>query len=229
MKNSKIIIWLMGVGLIILLCILSAGLFRDMRLLLLDGGVLICIYSLFIYVYGGLYHDSEEFARDVPAAGVRIPALWLYATLSLAGIIIGILYTITFSWQSFYQLCFLFLMMTGLLLGKASTERLHGVANTSQNRQQSKEQLFDIGQQLRIAASVNTSIDSDLKIRINKLAERIGLISPSTTPAAKGLEESLKGSVLQIQDLLNSSENIETISAEVEKAFAILSQRLKTY
>lgn len=229
MKNSKIIIWLMGVGLIILLCVLSAGLFRDMRLLLLDGGVLICIYSLFIYVYGGLYFDREEFARDVPAAGVRIPTLWLYATLSLAGIIIGILYSISFSWQSFYQLCFLFLMTTGLLLGKASTDRLHHVADTSQNRQQSKEKLADAAQQLRIAASVNTSIDSDLKTRINKLAERIGLISPSTTPAAKGLEESLKGSVVQIQDLLNSGENMETISVEVEKALAILSQRLKTY
>lgn len=229
MKNSKIIIWLIGVGLIILLCVLSAGLFRDMRLLFLDGGVLICMYSLFIYVYGGLYYDREEFARDVPAAGVRIPALWLYATLSLAGIVVGILYPISFSWQTFYQLCFLFLMMTGLLLGKTSTERLHHVADTSQKRQQSKELLVDIGQQLRIAASVNNTIDADLKTRINKLVERIGYISPSTTTAAQGLEESLRGYVVRIQDLLSSGGNVEIISAELEKALAILSQRLKTY
>ena len=229
MKNSKIIIWLIGVGLIALLSVLSASLFRELRLLLLDSVVLICVYSLFIYVYGGLYYDREEFARDVPAAGVRIPALWLYTTLSLIGIVIGIIRPISFSWQTFYQLCFIFLMMIGLFLGKASTERLHQVADASMQRQQSKEQLVDVGQQLRIAASVNTSLDANLKTRVNKLVERIGYISPSTTPTAKGLEESLRGSVAQLQNLLNSSASTETISAELEKALTLLSQRLKTY
>ena len=176
-----------------------------------------------------LYYNQEEFARDVPAAGVRIPFLWLYATLSLAGIGVGILYSISFSWQTFYQLCFLFLMTIGLLLSKASTERLHHLANTSHKRQQPKNLLVDIGQQLRIAASVNTSIDDDLNTRINKLAERIGYISPSTTAAAQGLEKKLKDSIVRIQELLSNGGNTETISAELEKAQTVLSQRLKTY
>lgn len=229
MKNSNIIIWLLGVGLIVILCVLLAGYFNELRLLLLDGGVLICVYSLFIYVYGGLYYDREEFARDVPAAGVRIPALWLYSTLALTGIVAGYAYSVSFSWQTFYQMCFLFLMIVGLLLGKASTERLHQVANNSQQLQQSKEQLVSLAQHLRVAASVNTSIDAELKASISRLSERIGYISPSTSPMAKGLEDSLKGTVKQLQDMLNSGASLDTLSGELQKAETLLSQRLKTY
>lgn len=229
MKNSNIIIWLLGVGLIVILCVLLAGYFNELRLLLLDGGVLICVYSIFIYVYGGLYYDREEFARDVPAAGVRIPALWLYSTLALTGIVAGYAYSVSFSWQTFYQMCFLFLMIIGLLLGKASTERLHQVANNSQQLQQSKEQLVSLVQQLRVAASVNTSIDADLKTSISRLSERIEYISPSTSPMAKGLEDSLRGSVKQLQDMLNSGASVDTLSGELQKAETLLSQRLKTY
>lgn len=229
MKNSNIIIWLLGVGLIVILCVLLAGYFNELRLLLLDGGVLICVYSLFIYVYGGLYYDREEFARDVPAAGVRIPALWLYSTLALTGIVAGYAYSVSFSWQTFYQMCFLFLMIIGLLLGKASTERLHQVANNSQQLQQSKEQLVSLAQHLRVAASVNTSIDAELKASISRLSERIGYISPSTSPMAKGLEDSLRGTVKQLQDMLNSGASLDTLSGELQKAETLLSQRLKTY
>ncbi len=229
MKNSNIVVWLLGVGLIVLGCILLSGYFSDLRILLLDGGVLMCVYSMFIYVYGGLYYDKEEFARDVPAAGVRIPALWLYATLSLAGIVAGYAAAISFSWQTFYQLCFLLLMITGLLLGKASTERLHQVADNSQCLQQPKESLVSAVQQLRISAAVNTVLDGDLKTGINKLSERIGYISPSTSPAARGLENSLRVSVERLQDLLNSNADLQMIAAELEKAQTILSQRLKTY
>jgi len=229
MKNSNIIIWLLGTGLIVLLCILLSGYFTDLRILFLDGGVLVCVYSLFIYVYGSLYYDKEEFARDVPAAGVRIPALWLYSALALAGIAAGYFAAISFSWQTFYQLCFLLLMIAGLLLGKASTERLHQVADNSQLLQQSKESLVAAAQQLRIAASVSTTLDGELKTGIGKLSERIGYISPSTTHTAKGLEDALRSSVERIQDLLNSSADPEAVSAELEKAQTILSQRLKTY
>lgn len=229
MKNSNIIIWLLGVGLTVILCVLLAGYFNELRLLLLDGGVLICVYSLFIYVYGGLYYGREEFARDVPAAGVRIPALWLYSTLALTGIVAGYAYSVSFSWQTFYQMCFLFLMIVGLLLGKASTERLHQVANNSQQLQQSKEQLVSLAQHLRVVASVNTSIDAELKASISRLSERIGYISPSTSPMAKGLEDSLRGTVKQLQDMLNSGASLDTLSGELQKAETLLSQRLKTY
>lgn len=229
MKNSNIIIWLLGVVLIVLLCVLCADYFSDMRVLLLDGAVLMCSYSLLIYVYGGLYYDKEEFARDVPAAGVRIPALWVYVILALVGILAGYAYSISFSWQVFYQLCFLFLMTGGLLLGKASTDRLHQVADNSQQVQFSKEQLVRAVQKLRISASVSGTIDDETKERVNKLAERIGYISPSTTLEAKSLEDSLTNSINRIQDLLNGGSNADVVFAELEKAQTLLSQRLKTY
>ena len=229
MKYSNLIVWLIGVGLIILLCVLSAGLFEDSRLLFLDGGVLICAYTLSIYVYGGLFYSREEFARDVPAAGVRIPALWLYVVLSVIGIVLGLVYSVSFSWQTFYQLCFLFLMIVGLLLGNASTERLHKVADTSQQRGQSKDQLVALAQQLRISASINTSIDAELRGSINKLSERMAYISPSTTPAATALEHSLRSTVLQIQEALDNGVEASTLVPIVDKASTLLSQRIKTY
>lgn len=227
MKN--IIIWLIGVCLIILLCVLAADWFSELRLLLLDGGVLICVYSLFVYVYGGMFYNKGEFARDIPAAGVRMYAFWLFSTLSVIGIIAGYALSVPFKWQTFYQLCFLFLMIVGLLAGKASTERLQTVADNSMQLQQSKEQLVYAAQQLRVTVSVNQSIDGDLKTDINKLVERIGYISPSSSPMAKSLEASLGASINQLHNMLNNNVDIEDISKELVKANALLSQRLKTY
>lgn len=229
MKYSNLIIWLIGVGLIIFLCILSAGIFEDSRLLFLDGGVLICAYTLSIYVYGGLFHSREEFTRDVPAAGVRISAFRLYAALAVIGIILGLVYSVSFSWQTFYQLCFLFLMIVGLLLSNATTDRLRKVADTSQQRGQSRDQLVALAQQLRITASVNTAIDVELRGSINKLSERMAYISPSNTPTATSLEHSLKSTVLQIQEALDNGADASTLTSIVEKATILLSQRIKTY
>lgn len=229
MKYTNLIIWFIGVGLIFLLCFLVSDYFKDSRVLFLDGGVLICAYTLFIYVYEGLFYSHEEFARDVPAAGVRIPALWLYISLSIIGIVLGFAYSVSFSWQTFYQMCFLFLMIVGLLLGNASTERLHKVADASQQRGQSKEQLVTLAQQLRIAVSVNTVIDTELRESINKLCERMTYITPCSSSVAAALENSLRNSVIQIQQGLDEGVKTPTLTPIVEKALALLSQRIKTY
>lgn len=229
MKYSKLIVWLIGVGLIILLGHLCSGLVKDSRTLFLDGGVLICAYSMFLHVYGGLFFSSKEFARDIPAAGVRIYALWLYVTLSILGIVLGIVFDVSFTWQIFYQLCFLFLMLIGLMLGASATERMHKVADTSQQRNQPKEQLVALAQQLRITASINTTIDTDLRTSINKLCERMAYISPSESPAAIALEKSLRSTLTQIQEGLDSGADISALNPIVEKATTLLSQRIKTY
>ena len=229
MKYSRLIVWLIGVGLIILLSHLCSGLIQNPGTLLLDGVVLICAYSLTLYVYGGLFYSNKEFARDIPAAGVRIYALWLYVILSILGIVLGIVYSVSFSWQIFYQLCFLFMILIGLMFGAASTERMHKVADTSQQRNQSKDQLVALAQQLRITASVNTTLDAETRTSINKLCERLTYISPSDTPAAIALEKSLRSTILQIQECLDNGKDMATLSAIVEKATTLLSQRIKTY
>lgn len=229
MKYSKLIVWLIGVGLIILLSHLCSGLIKNSGTLLLDGVVLICAYSLTLYVYGGLFYSNKEFARDIPAAGVRIYALWLYVILSILGIVLGIVYSVSFSWQIFYQLCFLFMILIGLMFGAASTERMHKVADTSQQRNQSKDQLVALAQQLRITASVNTTLDAETRTSINKLCERLTYISPSNTPAAIALEKSLRSTILQIQECLDNGKDMAILSTIVEKATTLLSQRIKTY
>ena len=229
MKYSRLIVWLIGVGLIILLSHLCSGLIKNSGTLLLDGVVLICAYSLTLYVYGGLFYSNKEFARDIPAAGVRIYALWLYVILSILGIVLGIVYSVSFSWQIFYQLCFLFMILIGLMFGAASTERMHKVADTSQQRNQSKDQLVALAQQLRITASVNTTLDAETRTSINKLCERLTYISPSDTPAAIALEKSLRSTILQIQECLDNGKDMAALSTIVEKATTLLSQRIKTY
>lgn len=229
MKYSKLIVWLIGVGLIILLSHLCSGLIKNSGTLLLDGVVLICAYSLTLYVYGGLFYSNKEFARDIPAAGVRIYALWLYVILSILGIVLGIVYSVSFSWQIFYQLCFLFMILIGLMFGAASTERMHKVADTSQQRNQSKDQLVALAQQLRITASVNTTLDAETRTSINKLCERLTYISPSDTPVAIALEKSLRSTILQIQECLDNGKDMAILSTIVEKATTLLSQRIKTY
>ena len=229
LKYSKLIVWLIGVGLIALLGHLSSGLFKDSKTLLLDAGVLICAYSMFLHVYGGLFYNSKDFARDIPAAGVRIFVLWIYIILSILGIVLGIVYSVSFSWQTFYQLCFLFLMLIGLMLGASSTERMHKVADRSQQRSQPKEQLAAMAQQMRISASINTTIDADLRTSINKLCERVAYISPSNPPTAVALEKALMSALGQIQEGLDNGADTSALNPAVEKATTLLSQRIKTY
>ena len=229
MKYSSVIIWLVGLALIALLCFLVSDYFLDQRLLYLDGGVLICIYTLFLYVYSGLFTNSEEFARDMPAIGIRIPAFWLYSALAAIGIIIGFAYAVSFTWQTFYQLCFLFIMLVGLLTSAFSTERLHHIADTSQQRQQPKEQLVNMAQQLRVTASTNKKVDDETRKSIDRMAERITFISPSNSPLALSLETSLSQSFNNIHELLNSSFSPTVLADEIEKAQLLLTQRMKTY
>lgn len=229
MKYSSVIIWLVGLALIALLCFLVSDYFLDQRLLYLDGGVLICIYTLFLYVYSGLFTNAEEFARDMPAIGIRIPAFWLYSALAVIGIIAGFVYAVPFTWQTFYQLCFLFIMLVGLLTSAFSTERLHHIADTSQQRQQPKEQLVNMAQQLRVTASTNKNVDDKTRKSIDRIAERVTFISPSNSPLALSLETSLSQSLNNIHELLNSSFSPTVLADEIEKAQSLLSQRMKTY
>ena len=114
------------------------------------------------------------------------------------------------------------------MFGAASTERMHKVADTSQQRNQSKDQLVALAQQLRITASV-TTLDAETRTSINKLCERLTYISPSDTPAAIALEKSLRSTILQIQECLDNGKDMATLSTIVEKATTLLSQRIKTY
>ena len=120
-------------------------------------------------------------------------------------------------------------MIVGLLLGNASTERLHRVADMSQQRGQQKELLITLAHQLRVAASTNTTLDAELLESIKKLSERMTYITPSNTPAATALERSLKSVVVEIQEALDSGADASTLTPIVDKATVLLSQRIKTY
>ena len=226
---KSFIVWFLGIGLIVLFWVLVAEYFTELRFLLLDGGVTICAYTLFLYVYSGLFREHEEFSRGMPATGVHLTALWLYVTLAIGGIIIGYGYSISFSWQMLYQLACLFLMIIGFFVGNASTERLDVVEEANQQRHQAKDQMVALSQQLRIANSINSSVDAALKGSINKLCERIGYITPSTSPTAKVLEDSLRKSINQLIEMLNSGIDATSLEGELKKAQNILSQRIKTY
>lgn len=229
MKLFKHILWIGGVTLIVSFCILKADLFNEQRLLYLDGGVLICVYTLFVYVFGTLYDSNRVFERGATAVGVHIHFLRIYAYLALIGVITGLVWSLKFSWQCFYQISFFFFMMAGLLFGRASKERLQQVAEKSGELSRSKKDLESEANQLLTVAYSETLIDSTLKTSIGNLAKRIGYITPSKSKTAKDLEDSLWVSIKLLQDLLNSGASTETLFAELEKAETLLSQRLKVY
>lgn len=229
MKYSKFIIWLVGIGLIVFLSVLVSSLFEEKSILLLDTAVLIISYTLALYIYGGLFASQEEFASDVPATGVKMYALWLYCPLAFLCIIFGYVYKIPFNWQLFIQACFLFLIIIGLIISNASVERLTEVANKSQTRHATTDNLSAMAQQMRLAASLNKTIDPEIQKEISKFAERVGYISPSNSPAAVMQEDMLRSSIGHLASLVQSNAPLDQLLKELEDAKTILSERIKTY
>ena len=229
MKLSNILIWLIGIGLIVVLSVLVSGLFEDKSVLLLDTAVLMICWTLALYIYGGLFVSQEEFASDVPATGVKLYSLWTYCPLAFLCIFVGYAYKIPFKWQLFIQACFLFLFIIGLIISNASVERLTEVANKSQVRHASKDNLSALAQQMKLAASLNHSIDQEIQKEISKFAERVGYISPSNSPAAILQEDMLRSSIGHLSSLVQSNAPIDQLLKELEDAKTILSQRIKTY
>lgn len=229
MKNSKFIIWLVGIGLIVFLSVLVSGLFEKRSILLLDTAVLMIIYTLALYIYGGLFASQKEFASDVPATGVKMYALWTYCPLTFLCIIYGYFYKVSFNWQLFIQACLLFLFIIGLFISNASVERLTVVANQSQSRHATTDNLSAMAQQMKLEASLNKTIVPEIQKEISKFAERVGYISPSTSPTAIMQEDMLKSSISHLASLIQSDAPLEKLLNELENAKTILSQRIKTY
>lgn len=229
MKISNFFIWLTGVGLIILLCVLLSGAFQDNKVLILDGTVLVIAYTLALYVYGGLFVSTEEFASDVPATGVKLYALWTYVPLVFSCIVMGYAYRISFNWQLFLQACFLFVFVVWLIVANASVNRMSEVATKSQVRHANTDMLAAKAAQMKLAASLNRSISADIQTEISKFVERVGYVSPSGSAAANMQENMLSCSIDRILLLVNSNASTDQLVAELEDAKTILSQRMKTY
>lgn len=229
MKISNFFIWLLGVGLIVFLCVLLSGAFEDKKVLYLDGTILVIAYTLALYVYGGLFVSTEKFASDVPATGVKLYALWTYIPVVLSCIVMGYANKISFNWQLFLQVCFLFLFIVWLVVANASVNRMTEVASKSQVRHANTDMLAAKAAQMKLAASLNKSIDSDIQKEISKFVERVGYVSPSSSAAANMQENMLSSSIDRILSLVNSNASIDQLLSELENAKTILSQRLRTY
>ena len=229
MKISNFFIWLIGVGLIVLLCVLLSGAFEDKKVLILDGSVLVITYTLALYVYGGLFVSTEKFASDVPATGVKMYALWTYVPLVFSCIVMGYAYRVSFNWLLFLQACFLFVFVVWLIVANASVNRMSEVATKSQVRHANTDMLAAKAAQMKLAASLNKSISPDIQTEISKFVERVGYVSPSSSAAANMQENMLSSSIDRILSLVNSNASIDQLLSELENAKTILSQRLRTY
>lgn len=229
MRISKYFIWLLGTGMIIILCLLVSDFFPDKRILYLDGTVLIVCYSLLLHVYGGLYVSEEDFSNEMPATGVKFYVLWTYIPLAILCVFYGLRYWIPFKWQLFIQTCLLFFVLVGLLMSKAAINKLAEVDEKSKKRHANTESLADLAQQMQLSASLSKSLHPAILEDVQKLAERVGFITPSSSSAAAMQEGLLRNSVNRIISLVTADAPVEQINGELENAKRVLSQRLKTY
>ena len=229
MKALYYIIWIIGVALILFFSFLVSGLFEDNNVLLLDTVILIISYTLAFNVYTGLFVSQEEFTNQVASIGVKIYTVGVYCPLVLLCIIVGCAYKIPFKWQLFIQFCFLFFYVIGLVISKTSSKRLEIVENKSQARHASIDSLFVMVQKLKLAVSLNNTIDGDVQKRFSKFAERVGYISPSSSPTVILQEDMLKSSISHLASLVQANAPLDQLLKELENAETILSQRIKTY
>lgn len=226
---KSILLWLIGVALIVFLCFLSKDLLEDQNILYLDGGALICCYTLWLYTIGILFAPKEVFSDNVSSTGINMFTFSTYVCLVFLGIFIGYWYHLSFGIQLFYQLCFLFVVFLGALASNAASQKIVSVSTQSEMRHQTKNDLLLLAQQIQYSSSVNHSLPNNIKENIDKIVERIGYISPSDSDLAKAQEEKLNESLWRLSKLMTDTPVIERIDQEIELTNDILKQRIKTY
>ncbi len=229
MKYSSIIIWMLGMGLIVFLCVLVSGWFPDKYMLLTDAVVMMIGWSLIVFVLGGVFATRDEFGQGMPGLGVKMFTVSTYVVLSLLCIVFGRVAEIPLKWQLFLQFVLLFLVVVGLLTSYAASGRMNYIAQESEERHAPVADLSMIAQQVVMASQLNRSLDATLQSDIRKLAERIGYITPSASANAQLQEGMLRSSVNRLMSLINSQAPTDQIAAEVETAKSLIAQRLRTY
>ena len=229
MKLQNIIIWFLGMGLITLLGYLTYDWFSDRYVFYLNLAIIVCCYTLPFYVYSGTFGFREEFEGEVPSTGVRIYILWSYIFMALSMIALGKFLHLSFLWQLFFHLSFLFLVVIGLLLANASVTRLGAVSNQSIMKQKNKEELTIVAHKALLIATNNKSMDPSILSDLINFVEKIAYITPSNSSAAQIIESELQESISTLATLISSRAENESISNSLEKAKNILSQRMKIY
>ena len=217
--------WLMGIVLIVAFCMLVANHFDDSNVLVLDGVVAVVAYTVGLYSFTNLFKSTGEFAEGVPALGMNIYISGAYIVLAALAIIVGLAVPLSFKWQLLIQGACVFILVVGILTGLMGNQRLTTVAAASQQRHQATDQLELQAQQLKMMVlRVN---DSEVQGAINKLADRVRMLSPSTSAIARDLEAQLAASMRRLATM--STDDKEALLKEIEQAQLILKQRMATY
>ena len=228
MQNTRYIIGALGIVLIIALGFLLQDLFPCVEVLVLDVAVVIAVYVASVYMFSSFLRSTGEFSGSVPGLGANMYTIIFYIILALGGVLLGFFAEIAFKWQLFGQICFIVMLVSGLLVGQTANQRQNKVVQKSESNFKSKEQLLTSAQLLKTAALSNVN-DENLREAINKFAERINYLSPSQSEMARALETKLSSCISQLQTLVNQGADSDMISKELEMANQILKQRIQTY
>lgn len=142
MKQSNLIITLLGALLIVAFFVLMGDKFSDSKVAWLDGVVAVAAYVLIMLVNGRLFVSSEDFDQgsDVASLGVKSFFMWAYVFTAIPFMIIGVFVDIPFKWQLFVQLALAVVLLAGMLIGQGAANRLDEVERKSKARRQQQQQ-----------------------------------------------------------------------------------------
>ena len=227
MKYIRYIFMALGVALIIALGIMVKDYFADTGVWVLDLLVACIAFSSATYAFTAVMAPPQHVSADVAGMGVRIWAVGTYIVLAVIVGVAGFFIPIDFKWQLLIQLALLLLLASGLFGSLLANQRLNSVEAHSEMNHASKQNLNFKGQQLKLSA-LNLK-NTDLRKDIDKLALRLGYISPSHSPMAVTIEDQIAKSIDTLEQLIRTEATDEAISQELARVDLLLKQRIQTY
>ena len=183
------------------------------------------ILQLFFYQ---LVNTERPAQKEVGMMGLHFFFLYIYFLGALTIIIIGIVYKLSFQIQLLLQLAILFLLISGRFITLYSGEKVERVYDKEQGLLQGKKKLSALIEELMDCVYTTQNLDSNIKKRMEIIADEIRFFSPSTTSGAYAFDLRIAKRIECIKTMLKNNDfDKDQISGEVVQLERELAKRKK--
>jgi len=219
---------LLGLGLIIGGFIIFGDSLEDkVRVLDIIVSCVIYIQLIGIAVFP-IVDTSKESQKEVGMMGIHYSTLTICCILSLAWMVVGILYDISFTYQLMGQLEVLFFLFLGRVTTLQSGEKVASVYAKEKGMMAGKVSLRrEMDDMMADLANVST-VDNTVKQRLQSLQDSMRFLTPSSESEAMNLEAQILALIDDLKFLTKDpGRNNETIREKVGQLETIFMKRKK--
>jgi len=224
----KLLTILLGYGLIIGGFLLFGSMLDD-NIKLLDIVVSCVIFTQFAeFFFFPLIDTSKGAQKEVGMMGLHFVSVSICIMASIAIMLWGIYWHLSFTLQVILQLGVLFLLLLGRVFTLQAGDKVEQVYEREQNMMSGKLSMKETMADLMDTVSQTADLSPELKGRLGELQDAIRFVSPSASGDAANLESQFIRIAKNLESMLrNPSLNAGQLQTEVSQMERILARRKK--